>query len=167
MVLRVKIQAECLAYSSVTTLCRHSTQCGAGMPFTDCRPVSTHVRMSYVLNSYLLTYLLTLYSVMFMPSSILHGLCQQTMDSLTEVSAYLSNHYAIWGEAGSKLVADRFETGRRPPSNLSATSFEPDSVMEFCFEPVCDQLRTSFEPASVMEFGFNFQVSAMNDVFCA
>ena len=56
--------------------------------------------------------------------------------------------------AGSKLVADRFEAGRRPASNLSATSFEPDSVMEFGFEPVCDQLRTSFEPASVMEFGF-------------
>ena len=43
-----------------------------------------------------------------------------------------------WFEAGSKLVADRFEAG-------SATSFEPvcdqDSVMEFGFEPVCDQLR--------------------------
>jgi len=24
--------------------------------------------------------------------------------------------------------------------------FEPDIVMEFSFEPVCDQLRTSFEP---------------------
>jgi len=36
-----------------------------------------------------------------------------------------------------------------------ASCFEPDSVMEFGFEPVCDQLRTSFEPASVMEFGFN------------
>jgi len=33
--------------------------------------------------------------------------------------------------------------------------FEPDSVMEFGFEPVCDQLRTIFEPASVMEFGIN------------
>ena len=71
--------------------------------------------------------------------------------------------------SGSKLVADRFEAGRRPvtcselkfglsssselarasrsatgpgpASNLSATSFEPDSVMEFGFEPVCDQLR--------------------------
>ena len=41
-------------------------------------------------------------------------------------------HYAIWFEAGSKLVAD-----------LSATSFEPAS----------NQLRTSFEPDSVMEFG--------------
>jgi len=39
-------------------------------------------------------------------------------------------HYAIWYEAGSKLVRNGFE-------------------------PVCDQLRTSFEPASVMEFGFN------------
>jgi len=32
-----------------------------------------------------------------------------------------------WFEAGSKMVADRFETGL----NLVATSFEPDSVMEF------------------------------------
>jgi len=36
-------------------------------------------------------------------------------------------HYASWFEAGSKLVADRFEAGRRPVSNLSATSFEPAS----------------------------------------
>ena len=28
----------------------------------------------------------------------------------------------------------------------SPTSFESDSVMEFGFEPICDQLRTSFEP---------------------
>jgi len=53
-------------------------------------------------------------------------------------------HYAIWFEAGSRLVRSR-----------SPTSFEPDSVMEFDFEPVCDQLRTSFEAASIMEFGFN------------
>jgi len=33
-------------------------------------------------------------------------------------------HYAKWFEAGSKLVADRFEAGRRPASKL-------DSVMEF------------------------------------
>jgi len=45
--------------------------------------------------------------------------------------------------AGSKLVR-----------SWSPTSFEPDSVMEFGFEPVCDQLRTSSEPASIMEFGF-------------
>ena len=38
-------------------------------------------------------------------------------------------HYAIWFEAGPKLVADRFE----PALNLSATSFEPDNVMEFGF----------------------------------
>jgi len=31
------------------------------------------------------------------------------------------------------LVADRFEAGRRPVLNLSATSFEPDIVMEFGF----------------------------------
>jgi len=47
--------------------------------------------------------------------------------------------------AGSKLVADH--------------GFEPDSVMEYGFEPVCDQLRTSFEPASVMEFGFYINVT--------
>jgi len=38
-----------------------------------------------------------------------------------------SVNYASWYEAGSKLVADRFEAGRRPASNLSATSFEPAS----------------------------------------
>jgi len=52
-------------------------------------------------------------------------------------------HYASWFWAGSELVRSR-----------SPTSFEPDSVMEFGFEPLCDQLRTSFELASVMEFGF-------------
>ena len=36
-------------------------------------------------------------------------------------------HDAIWFEAGSKMVADRFEAGRRPSSNLSATSLEPAS----------------------------------------
>jgi len=40
-------------------------------------------------------------------------------------------HYASWFEAGSKLVADRFEAGRWSPTS---------------FKPVCDQLRTSFEP---------------------
>jgi len=29
--------------------------------------------------------------------------------------------------ADSKLVADRFQAGRRPASNLSATNFEPAS----------------------------------------
>jgi len=42
-------------------------------------------------------------------------------------------HYAICFEADSKLVADRFEAGRQPASNLSATSFKPASVMEFGF----------------------------------
>ena len=54
-------------------------------------------------------------------------------------------HYANWFE-GSKQVRSWFEAGSK--------CFEPDSVMEFGFEPVCDQLRTSFGPASVMEFGF-------------
>jgi len=35
--------------------------------------------------------------------------------------------------AGSKLVADRFEACRRPASNLSATSFEPASVINLAF----------------------------------
>jgi len=35
-------------------------------------------------------------------------------------------HYAIWFEAGSKLVADQLRT-----------SFEPDIVMEFGFYTVC------------------------------
>jgi len=33
-------------------------------------------------------------------------------------------------------------------SELVRSWFEPDRVMEFGFEPVCDQLRTSFEPAT-------------------
>jgi len=67
-------------------------------------------------------------------------------------------HYASWFEAGRRQV--RSGAGRRqvqslrPASNPLRTSFEPDSVMEFGFEPVCDQLRTNFEPGSVMEFGF-------------
>jgi len=39
-------------------------------------------------------------------------------------------------------------------SELVQSWFELDSVMEFGFEPVCDELQTSSEPASVMEFGF-------------
>jgi len=42
-------------------------------------------------------------------------------------------HYASWFEADSKLVADRFEAGRRQATNLSVISFEPASVMEFGF----------------------------------
>ena len=45
------------------------------------------------------------------------------------------SHYASWFEAGSKLVADRFEVGRLPVSTQLRTSFEPDSVMEFGREP--------------------------------
>jgi len=50
-------------------------------------------------------------------------------------------HYAIWFEAGSKMVADSFEAGRGPVGDQLRASFEPDSVTEFNFEPVCDQLR--------------------------
>ena len=53
------------------------------------------------------------------------------------------------------LVRSWFEAGRKHVRSWSATSFEPDSVMEFGFEPVCDQLRTSIEPASVIQFSFN------------
>ena len=42
-------------------------------------------------------------------------------------------HYASCFEAASKLVADRFEAGRRPSSNLSAISFKRASVMKFGF----------------------------------
>jgi len=48
-------------------------------------------------------------------------------------------HYASWFEAGSKLVADRFEA-----------KFH----YAIWFEPSSNQLRTSSEPTSVMEFGF-------------
>ena len=41
-------------------------------------------------------------------------------------------------------------------SELVRRWFELDGVMEFGFEPVCDQLRTSSEPAIVMEFGFYY-----------
>jgi len=55
-------------------------------------------------------------------------------------------HYASWFEAGSKLVADRFESKlhyaiwfeacrRLANSNQLRTSFEPDSVMEFGRKP--------------------------------
>ena len=44
---------------------------------------------------------------------------------------------------------------KKAGSELVRSWFEPDSVMEFGFEPVCDQLRTSIEPASVMEFGLS------------
>jgi len=43
---------------------------------------------------------------------------------VTEGRVKVKFHYAICFEAGSKLVADRFE---------AATSFEPASVMEFGF----------------------------------
>ena len=51
-------------------------------------------------------------------------------------------HYASWFEAGSKLVADRFEA---------------KFIYAIWFESASNQLRTSSEPASVglMEFGFN------------
>ena len=47
-------------------------------------------------------------------------------------------HYASWFEAGSKLVADRFEA-----------KFH----YAIWFEPASNQLQTSSEPTSVMEFG--------------
>jgi len=58
-------------------------------------------------------------------------------------------HYASWFEAGSKLVVDRFEAGRRPASKLFATSFEPDVCSLAVLDP-----RVGFEADSVMEFGF-------------
>ena len=44
-------------------------------------------------------------------------------------------------QSGSKLVADRSATSFELLCDQLRTSFEPDCVMEFGFEPVCDQLR--------------------------
>ena len=52
-------------------------------------------------------------------------------------------HYASWFEAGSKLVADRFEV-----------KLHYAIWFEACRRPASNQLRTSFEPDRVMEFGF-------------
>ena len=61
-----------------------------------------------------------------------------------------------FGLSSSLLAAKKHElAGSRPDSiTLSGSKLVADSVTEFGFEPVCDQLRTSFEPASIMEFGF-------------
>ena len=67
-------------------------------------------------------------------------------------------HYAIWFEAGSKLVADRFEAGRGPASSCLFAASKLDDSPNFSSLQVCDQLRTSFEPDSVMEFSFNCTV---------
>ena len=56
-------------------------------------------------------------------------------------------HYASWFEAGSKLVADRFE--------LNSVTLAGSKLVRSWLKPASNQLRTSFEPASVMEFGFN------------
>ena len=59
-------------------------------------------------------------------------------------------HYASWFGAGSKLVR---------------SLFEPDTVMEFGFDPASNELITSSEPASVMEFGFN-KTNTITSVSC-
>jgi len=61
------------------------------------------------------------------------------MQAYTASNVKAKFHYASRFEAGLKLVADMFEAGRRLASNLSATSFEPASVMEFGFKLVCCQ----------------------------
>jgi len=45
--------------------------------------------------------------------------------------------------AGSKLVADRFEAGRRPASNLSWTRQRNGIWLRTCLRPASNQLRTS------------------------
>ena len=60
-------------------------------------------------------------------------------------------HYAIWFEAGSILVADRFESGRNLVADLLACASSLLASYDrpnFSSLQVCDQLRTSFEPAS-------------------
>jgi len=49
-------------------------------------------------------------------------------------------HYASWSQTGSKLVAD--------------LQLVLDDRRNFCSLQVCDQLRTCLRPDSVMEFGF-------------
>jgi len=52
-------------------------------------------------------------------------------------------HYAIWSQTASKLVRGQLRTLLRSASNQIRTCLRPDSVglMEFGFEPVCDQVR--------------------------
>jgi len=57
-------------------------------------------------------------------------------------------HYAVWSETGSKMVADLQLMLDDRPNFCSLqvydqlqTCLRPDSVMEFGFEPVCDQIR--------------------------
>jgi len=57
--------------------------------------------------------------------------CYLPNEAINDWTLKAKFHYASWFKAGSMLVADKFEAGRRP-----------------VFEPVCDQLRTSFEPAN-------------------
>jgi len=67
-------------------------------------------------------------------------------------------HYAIWFDAGSKLVADRFEAGRGPPIGRAGsllTSYTVHDRPNFSSLQVCDHLRASSESDSVMEFGLN------------
>ena len=57
-------------------------------------------------------------------------------------------HYAIWSQTGLKLVADLQLVLDDRPNFCSLqvcdqlrTCLRPDSIMEFDFEPVCDQVR--------------------------
>ena len=50
------------------------------------------------------------------------------MNTASQLLLKAKFHYTSWFGAGSELVR---------------SWFEPDSVMEFGFEPVCDQLQTS------------------------
>ena len=55
-------------------------------------------------------------------------------------------HYALWFEAGSKLVAEMFEASRGPASSCEFAASKLDDRPNFSSLQVCDQLRTTFEP---------------------
>ena len=72
-------------------------------------------------------------------------------------------HYASWFEAGSKLVADRFNANSitLSGSKLVRSRVEAGSKLVRSWSP------TSFEPDSVMEFGFNRLITFMFSLpFC-
>ena len=64
-------------------------------------------------------------------------------------------HYAIWFDAGSKLVVRSWSR----TCKLVLVRCKPDDRPNFSSLQVCDQLRTSFEPDSVMEFGLKLSTT--------
>jgi len=77
-------------------------------------------------------------SVMLLINDNLHA-----SRNLLQVGLKAKFHYGSWFEAGSKLVADRFEAKFH-----YAIWFEPGSnQLRTSSEPAPNQLRTTFEPA--------------------